>query len=409
MPRPLTGHALAYNKNQNSVYVFGGSSDTDWAAAASPNLFNAIYEYKADLGVWSELAPSCANEFTCPPPSAGSVLIYNDFLNELSVVGGKKGRPGSELEQWYFSLNDNQWHVKQNTANADSPVCGGPRQDMMCTQDDRTWWMPTGELKCDATSQLSCNAANAQSDWFGFYFSFTKLNRFVINRSYAYMASNGGLQIATLAVDYLPVFAGWAPTDGAANDIIFDKNDDQYVYVADSSGINVFDIDFTLWPDLEKKVDVGEPVRGLAQHGTNLFAITAHSLKVFDISDPPRPRLISTLIIIDPELIDIDTDGSFAYVSGQTGLQIIDVRNVSAMQTLQYIPMHKVITHLRVENNVLYTVNEINETIAYKTTSPSRPLLLGGHTVSSWTKGIIVQGSRESQLNGNWMNLRKLK
>jgi hypothetical protein len=79
------------------------------------------------------------------------------------------------------------------------------------------------------------------------------------------------------------------------------------------------------------------------------------------------------------------------------------------MQTLQYIPMHKVITHLRVENNVLYTVNEINETIAYKTTSPSRPLLLGGHTVSSWTKGIIVQGSRESQLNGNWMNLRKLK
>jgi hypothetical protein len=56
----------------------------------------------------------------------GFVLIYNDFLNELSVVGGKKGRPGSELEQWYFSLNDNQWHVKQNTANADSPVCGAP-------------------------------------------------------------------------------------------------------------------------------------------------------------------------------------------------------------------------------------------------------------------------------------------
>jgi len=422
-------HGLAYKEDNDTVYLFGGANSANWRQSPDGAYFNDLWGYNVQRREWYPVSTNCSGlpgqpvqdeDYSCPPGTAGAQLIYNEFLNELIVVGGRRSRVGSELETWYLSLDDRVWRMKQRDETHTG--CGGVREGMLCSADDKKWWLPTGQEVCTEQEELQCNGEDKDGSWYGFYFSLFKLNRFVMNGDYAYVASNAGLQIVSLSVNYLPLFAGWAPTSGAANDVVEYRKtgDDQYVYVGDQNGIRVFDVDVSLWPDLEKTIDLGEPVRSLKVYQHYLIAASNHSIRVYDIDDPPRPRLIASTILDDPELTDIDVMDSGAghsivlYASGQNGIYAYhtDLSMVQpTLSLLSTIPTPKVVAWLRTHLGRIYAVDETATTHAWHVGNPLRPMYLTEHTVPDWTRGVVVddQEHRAVRLNGNWINVRKVE
>ena len=291
-------------------------------------------------------------------------------------------------------------------------VCDAPedgsREGLQCTYDDR-WFQHRGVLECNPdTGHLACNATTRDSKWFGSYFAISRVNNVVISDNKAYLATNLGLQIVTLAVNYLPVFAGWAFTNGPANDIAFDG--DRYAYVGDQEGIRIYDVKFSLIPILKDRVLMSMPVRSLILEGSMLYAATDHVVYAYDVSDPSHPVQQGIFDTGDPELSDVAICNDLVYLSGQRGFYAVDFSEINNPSSHMSLVTPAAIRHIQCDGRYLYSVDEMDHNAAYLLWNPLEPTYIGSHSVSGWVNGVAIDDrGRSGRGNGWWMELRKVE
>jgi alpha-tubulin suppressor-like RCC1 family protein len=106
-------HTCVYHAGTNSLYVFGGISDTTY--------FGDLLRFDLATHVWEQLSPSVADGGdTHPPPRARhTACIVNDHW--MAVFGGfaEAGRCPNDV--WLYSFNRNRWtRVCEPEADSDS-------------------------------------------------------------------------------------------------------------------------------------------------------------------------------------------------------------------------------------------------------------------------------------------------
>ena len=134
----------------------------------------------------------------------------------------------------------------------------------------------------------------------------------------------------------------------------------KYVYGLLSSGhLLVINATNPAGPSLTLDMDIGGSPRRLLSSGSRLFIVGGSQLKIYDISLPASPALISTLN--DGRLVgnDLAQAGALLFAAdGDQGLQVIDVSNVNSPQILGgYVDfIADPAQSLAVSGSLLYTV-----------------------------------------------------
>jgi hypothetical protein len=337
----------------------------------------------------------------------GCHLVYVKERRDILIFGKDKLAQPTESE---VHIDPDTLEIIEDDVN--HAPCSEPgeanREGMQCTSDDK-WWRHPGRLACDPESDsLYCDADAVDSKWYGSYFALSPVNKAVLHDGVAYLATNLGLQIVILKIPYVPVFAGWAYSNGPANDLAVDH--DKIVYVADGNGIRIYDADFSLTPILRDRVELGQPVRALQLVDDRvLYAITDHSAYAFDVSDPRNVSEISSIGMNDPELTDISFGDPFVYLSGQRGIYGVDLRANPAEQIMEMVTP-SVVHHLYSDGSYIYTVDERAANQAYLLYDPVNPDPVGDHSVSGLVNGVSRDDNgRSARANGWWLDLRKLR
>ncbi|RJO65744.1 MAG: hypothetical protein C4523_15500 [Myxococcales bacterium] len=282
------------------------------------------------------------------------------------------------------------------------------RQGMLCTSADK-WYQHLGHLWCDPEDQKwICDSDSVNSNWFGSYFALSKINAIKLHSNTIYAATNLGLQIVTLAVPYLPIFAGWAFTDGPANDIAVDQ--DKIVFVADQIGIRIYDADFSLIPILKSRIDLGAAVRSLHLDGNSLYAVTDDTAYWFDVSDPSNPVQNSQLSIGDPELSDVDAGDAYVYISGQKGVHTVDFRDPANPRLVSETVTNRPLIRLKTDGVFLYVLDDLYAPESFSLADLEQPQSIGPHKVSGWVAGVDTDNKKRSAgYFGWWLEVRKVE
>ena len=158
----------------------------------------------------------------------------------------------------------------------------------------------------------------------------------------------------------------------------------------------------------------GEPVRvpqvaqkgmAVAMEGSRLFAGAGSTLYAFDVSEPLKPELISSLDGFD-NLRQIRVRGRFAYVvSRETGMRVVDVSDPAHMRIRALYDSVEFATGIEVAGNVAFVSERTYGVEAVDVSNPDRPMHIAlvktpesqtcryrdGYLYSGeWAKGVVT-------------------
>ncbi len=339
-----------------------------------------------------------------PDMSGGCHAIYVSETENLLILGKDNSAQSTKKE---MRIDPDSLEIVEDTAMCD-PDGSDNKVGMKCTNDDK-WWQQLGELSCNpANSRWECDAECNDSKWYGTYFALSNINGIEFYDGKAYLATDSGLQIATLAIPYFPVFAGWGFTDGPANDIAFDGN--RYAFVADQEGIRLYDVKFSLIPILKSHINLSKAVRALSLHGNLLYAVTSNEILVYDVSDVNQTFIVDSIQVDDQELTDVDYSDPYVYVSGQRGIYIVDFSWQGYPLIANQVVTSRAILKLKADRNYLYLIDDTLENQTYEIREdPKSPAIEDPHSVSGWINGVDFEEDRSVGYMWWWMEVRKMK
>ena len=143
----------------------------------------------------------------------------------------------------------------------------------------------------------------------------------------AYVADGfSGLQIIDVTNPQAPAIIGALDTPGEANDVFVASS---IAYVADGvAGVQIVSVANPRAPLLVRTVDTPGTARGIAVSGT--IAVVADdspapALRVLNVTNPSAATIVGSATL-NPEVIDVDLVGTFAYVANYTaGVSVVDL------------------------------------------------------------------------------------
>jgi hypothetical protein len=106
---------------------------------------------------------------------------------------------------------------------------------------------------------------------------------------------------------------------------VLDVRDNIAVTGGSAGRINVYNIEIPTSPVLSGYIDIGQAVRQVRIKGDKVYAATAYSMKIIDISDPSYPAELSSISVMVSYAVD--AYGGRAFIGSSTSIYIYDVRN----------------------------------------------------------------------------------
>jgi N-acetylneuraminic acid mutarotase len=92
------GHQMAYLPLNRSIFLFGGSKNSDYERLGDTWLYNL------DNNTWEELSPT-----ESPPASGFSELCYDSLRNRVLLFGGYDSYQSKLNDLWVYYPNNNSW------------------------------------------------------------------------------------------------------------------------------------------------------------------------------------------------------------------------------------------------------------------------------------------------------------
>lgn len=147
-----------------------------------------------------------------------------------------------------------------------------------------------------------------------------------------------------------------------------------YAYYACSAGLYVVDVSYLSRPRVVGRNQLNG-LSSLAVSG-NLCIATGGGIRLFDVSNPAAPTLVSTIPSSAP--VKVALSGSLAYVAEFSGgVRIFDVSVPASPVLRATITTVGWATAVRVVGNLLYVGEDIGRMDIYDVANPASPLLVG--------------------------------
>lgn len=166
-----------------------------------------------------------------------------------------------------------------------------------------------------------------------------------------------------------------------------------YLYVADSSyGTKIIDITNPRIPVGLSTISSDSTTLGVYVSGNYLYSADfAAGLKIIDISSPKAPVLVKTVSLGGNWVENVFVSGNYAYVSGSTGLSIVNITDpANATTTGSYDPGSNC-KGIWVSGKYAFLVAGLNLKVL-DISSPNTPLLVKSFALSDTGLDITVNG-----------------
>ncbi len=166
-------------------------------------------------------------------------------------------------------------------------------------------------------------------------------------------------------------------------------------YVADwFSGIHLYDLSDPRRPRLLSSLHTPGSPKGIVLHGDYAYvADDDHGLQVVDIQDPRRPRLVGRLetpgLAYTPVIA-----GDYLYLaSHRGGFQIIDLFDPAAPELVTSIDTPGKAWSIQVQRDIAYVADDEAGLLIYDVLDPQAPRLLGRFTPGTAAEDVIIDGN----------------
>lgn len=152
---------------------------------------------------------------------------------------------------------------------------------------------------------------------------------------------------------------------------------DNYAYVP-CGDLTIIDIG---QPDSAYKCEISNEKLGrvfnIATDGDTAYAITDEGyMHVLDISNTAEP-LITATVEIPKERLDIAISGGYAYLTGSTGIQIVNIEMPSSAYVVETIHTLGDAKQVEISGEIAYLRSQTSDIMALQIGSPDRPEFLG--------------------------------
>uniref|UniRef100_A0A7V3ZYC9 Fibronectin type-III domain-containing protein n=1 Tax=candidate division WOR-3 bacterium TaxID=2052148 RepID=A0A7V3ZYC9_UNCW3 len=205
---------------------------------------------------------------------------------------------------------------------------------------------------------------------------------YLVSNSYAGLLSQGALSVVNFSNPQSPVsIANYSENGSFSTKYVSVSVNGNYIFIADSIwGLKVFEFS----GNQIRKVSYLEfyPSSTFSVFASGNFLYVIHggpsyrTLTKFDITDPNNLRVVGSVDI--SYAISVFVSGNYAYVSrGQSGITIVDVRNMSIQTTLD-TPGYA--TNSYVWSNYLLVADGSNGLVVVDVSNPQSPSIVGTYS-----------------------------
>lgn len=162
-------------------------------------------------------------------------------------------------------------------------------------------------------------------------------------------------------------------------------------YVADATGLNLFDIRNPAAPVFKGRVELGNTAVSMIVADGFAYLRGLNGLQVVDVRDVTAPRLVAGIDLQMEDFggIDVEYYNRHLFLTTQTrGVVIVDVNKPDAPRVVRSLPMTTRVRSLQVAGQFLYMASSLerNGVEIANVADPSQPLMLG----EARTKGAII-------------------
>ena len=170
---------------------------------------------------------------------------------------------------------------------------------------------------------------------------------------------------------------------------------DHIAYVADwFSGIHLYDISNPRRPRLLSSLHTpGSPKGIVVQDGLAYVADDDHGLQVVDVSDPLRPRRVANLATPGLAYTPVLEDDRLYLASHRGGFQIIDVTDPTGPELLVSVDTPGKAWSIQVQRDTAYVADDEAGLLIYDVLDPSHPRLLGRFNPGTAAEDVIIDGN----------------
>jgi hypothetical protein len=181
--------------------------------------------------------------------------------------------------------------------------------------------------------------------------------------SYAYVADGeAGLRVISMFNPSTPQEVGYCSTPGSASGVAISG---PFVYVADSThGLRVISISDPGNPEEVGACDTPGKATAVTISGSNAYVADGGSgFRIIDVSQPSNPREVGSYSFLPDHASDVAVSEPWAYVAydglfQRNALEIFDVSNVSAPQSVGFCTFSGVVVRLAARHPHVYVATE---------------------------------------------------
>jgi hypothetical protein len=211
---------------------------------------------------------------------------------------------------------------------------------------------------------------------------------------FACAIADPALLVFDLSEPMAPRLVSEVPLPGPPSEVALSGH---YAFVAAPSSsvafrnpaIHIVDITDAQQRVLKKTIKTSDDPFRVTVAGNLLYVADASGVAIFDITDPLSPRLLSHLAL---RAIDIVVNGPYAYVAtGYSLIYVLDVSDPGEPRLIRTIAHEGSSYDLAIAHGVLFIIAGLEGLLSFDLTEPSAPRQLGNYK-GPWAFSVTVRG-----------------
>src|SRR5687768_10119964 len=167
----------------------------------------------------------------------------------------------------------------------------------------------------------------------------------------------------------------------------------QHAYVASLEGLLVFDLTDPLKPRKVTTLKLANWAYDVTVISNRAYVACSNAgLEIVDISNPEAPRSLG-VAATEGEIWDVDVSGNYAYLASTGyGLEVVDISDETNPQRVAGFPGNRAAGGVRVQGDIVYVGDAPDRFRILSVTNPLAPTLLA-NVAMSWPDDIILNGN----------------
>jgi hypothetical protein len=222
-----------------------------------------------------------------------------------------------------------------------------------------------------------------------------------VSGKYAYVGDGGVVAIINVSDSKNPYLVSTVGVSGDASNLYASG---KYLYVpAGGSGTRIYDISDPVTPSLITTIatDAGNAQYAFVS-GRFLYLIGGGNwLRAVDINDPANPVKLGYIPIGSNSPHGLYVSGRHAYIPSDTVLQIVDVSDPNTLVAVGSYDVGTSIRSVYVAGDYAYIAAETAGVVVVDVSNPSSPTLVGSYTTGGVSGDVVVSGKKAYVADGS--------